>query len=91
MKQYVGWKEEHKTAPLIVNVQQLQNYYIESHANRRTGGIADRWIMWMELVNAAIIKGKNTKKAIEELNLPQTPIEYAIKDALSWFKESNII
>lgn len=33
----------------------------------------------------------SSKKAIEELNLPQTPIEYAVKDALNWFKESNII
>ncbi len=33
----------------------------------------------------------SSKKAIEELNLPQTPIEYAITDALNWFKESNII
>lgn len=33
----------------------------------------------------------SSKKAIEELNLPQTPIEYAIKDALNWFEESNIV
>ena len=33
----------------------------------------------------------SSKKAIEELNLPQTPIEFAIKDALNWFKETNII
>lgn len=33
----------------------------------------------------------SSKKAIEELNLPQTPIEYAVKEALNWFKETNII
>jgi len=30
-------------------------------------------------------------KAINELNLPQTPIEYAIKDAYNWFKSNGYL
>ncbi len=28
-------------------------------------------------------------KAIDELGMPQTPIETAIKDAVSWFREQG--
>ena len=30
-------------------------------------------------------------KAIEELGLPQTPIETAIEDAVKWFRDNNYV
>ena len=33
----------------------------------------------------------SAKKAIEELDLPQTPISIAIKDAFEWFKTNNYL
>ncbi len=45
-------------------------------------------------VNAKLLIAENyysNKKAIEELQLPQTPIETAIKDALDWFGENGYL
>ncbi|MBN2773321.1 MAG: NAD-dependent epimerase/dehydratase family protein [Prolixibacteraceae bacterium] len=33
----------------------------------------------------------NAKKAVDELDLPQTPIETAVKDAIDWFKKMKYI
>ena len=30
-------------------------------------------------------------KAIEELGLPQTPIETAVRDSVQWFRENNYV
>ena len=45
-------------------------------------------------VNAKLLVADNyysNKKSIQELQLPQTPIENAIKDALEWFKENGYL
>ncbi len=40
---------------------------------------------------ASICQFLSSEKAVEELNMPQTPIELAIEDSLSWFKENGYL
>jgi dihydroflavonol-4-reductase len=40
---------------------------------------------------ASVSQFLSNKKAIKELNMPQTPIELAIKESLNWFKENNYL
>ncbi|NJK86742.1 MAG: hypothetical protein HC906_12980 [Bacteroidales bacterium] len=45
-------------------------------------------------VNAAILCIRNyysPKKAILELDLPQTPIEQTLKDTVEWFEQNHIV